>query len=64
MRISVVVRFLAETDGAYRYREIDSDGVAIHGDREGASIGDIYLRKAAMQGELPKQLRIVIEEFR
>ncbi len=53
MRKQVVVQFFDETEGAFRYREINSSGDYIHGDRDGALIGDIYLRKAAMPDNHP-----------
>jgi hypothetical protein len=61
MRKQVVARFLNETDGALRYREVNSAGAYIHDDREGSHLGDIYLRKAAMPDEHPEQIRITIE---
>jgi hypothetical protein len=61
MRKQMVVRFFDETEGALRYREINSSGAYIHGDRDGALIGDIYLRKAAMPDKHPEQIRITIE---
>jgi hypothetical protein len=48
MRKQVVVRLFNETPGAFRYREVDAKGEHIHGDQEGALIGDLYLRKATM----------------
>ena len=61
MRKQMVVRFFDETEGALRYREINSSGAYIHGDRDGALIGDIYLRKAAMPDKHHEQIRITIE---
>jgi hypothetical protein len=61
MRKHVLVRFFEGTEGALRYREVNSAGVFIHGDREGALIGDIYLRKAAMPDKRPEQIKITIE---
>src|ERR1700716_1097547 len=61
MRKQMVVRFFDETEGALPYREINSSGAYIHGDRDGALIGDIYLRKAAMPDKHPEQIRITIE---
>ncbi len=61
MRKQVAARFLDETEGALRYREVNSAGAFIHGDQEGALIGDIYLRKAAMPDKRPEQIKIMIE---
>jgi hypothetical protein len=61
MRKQVVVRFLNETEGALRYREIDSAGAYIHNDQEGSHLGDIYVRKAVMPDKHPEQIRVTIE---
>jgi hypothetical protein len=61
MRRQMAVRFLDETEGALRYREIDGSGAYIHGDREGAVLGDIYLRKVAIAGKRPDQIKVTIE---
>jgi hypothetical protein len=61
MRKQVVVRFLNDTPGALRYRETDDKGNPIHGDQEGALIGDLYLRKAAISGDPPKKITVTIE---
>ena len=61
MRKQVVVRFLNETPGALRYREVDSKGDHIHGDQEGALIGDLYLRKTAISGSAPEEVTVTIE---
>jgi hypothetical protein len=50
MKKQVVVRFVNETEGALRYREINDADLPIHGDREGALVGDIYIRKMAIAG--------------
>jgi hypothetical protein len=62
MRKQVVVGLFGETEGAVRYREVDSAGAPIHGDREGAILGDIYLRKAAISDKPPKRLKVTIED--
>ena len=62
MRKHVVVQLFGETEGAVRYREVDRAGAArFHRDREGAILGDIYLRKAAISGKPPKRLKVTIE---
>jgi hypothetical protein len=61
MRKQVVVRFFDETPGAFRYREVDSKGDHIHGDQEGALVGDFYLRKVAILGKRPEKIRLTIE---
>ena len=35
--------------------------VPIHGDREGALVGDIYIRKMAITGEAPEQITVTLE---
>ena len=61
MRKQVVVRFFEETEGTFRYREVNGAGAYIHGDREGSLLGDIYLRKAAIADKRPEQIKITIE---
>jgi hypothetical protein len=61
MRKQMAVRFLDETEGALRYREVDSSGTYIHGDRDGAVLGDIYLRKMAIAGKRPDQIKVTLE---
>ena len=61
MKKHVTVRLFDETEGALRYREVDASGTHIHGDREGAFLGDVYLRKVAITGTPPEQITITIE---
>ncbi len=61
MRKQVVVRFFEETEGTFRYREVNSAGAYIHGDREGSLLGDIYVRKMAIPDKRPEQIKITIE---
>ena len=44
-----------ETKGALRYQEVVKDG----GD---AKIGSFYVRKSAIVGEVPKRIKVVIDE--
>jgi hypothetical protein len=46
MRKQVVVVFFDETANTFRYREVNSAGTHIHGDQEGAVVGDIYISNA------------------
>lgn len=41
-------RWLADTKGAVRYQEIDDNGVDRKTDSDGAIVGSLYLRKAAL----------------
>ena len=52
-----------ETPGTFRYREVNSSGAYIHGDREGALIGDIYVSKVAMVGKPPDKITVTIAEL-
>lgn len=61
MRKQISARFYDETEGAFRYREVDSSGAYIHADGERAIVGDIYLRKLAIAGKRPDQIKITIE---
>ncbi len=40
--------FRNETKGALRYQEVDESGRPREGDKDGAVVGTLYLRKAAM----------------
>ena len=58
-----IVKFelLTETKGAVRYQEVDKDGVALKSDTDGAVVGSLYLRKAALNkiGKgVPKTIRV------
>jgi hypothetical protein len=61
MRKRVDFSFFNETPGALRYREIDSKGDQIKGDDEGALVGDLYLRKAALSVPVPDKITLTIE---
>jgi hypothetical protein len=61
MRQQVDVAFLAETANTFRYREVNSAGTPIHGDQEGAVVGDIYISKAAIAGKRPERIKLTIE---
>jgi hypothetical protein len=61
IRKKLTVRFLDETPGAFRYREVNNTGAHIHGDQEGSMIGDFYIRKAAMPAKPPRQITVTIE---
>lgn len=49
-----------ETKGALRYQETDGSGqtLKIEG---GAKIGTLYVRKSALNGEMPQKLKVTIE---
>jgi hypothetical protein len=61
MRQRVVVAFFDETANTFRYREVNSVGTHIHGEQEGAVIGDIYISKAAIGGKRPERIKLTIE---
>jgi hypothetical protein len=61
MRRQVACRFFKQTPGALRYREVDSKDEHIKGDEEGALVGDLYLRKAAIKGRAPDKIKVTIE---
>lgn len=51
---------LRETKGAVLYQEVNAEGVPLKGDTDGAVIGSLYLRKAALNkiGKgVPKAIR-------
>jgi hypothetical protein len=57
----VVCQLLNDTPGALRYRQTDSKGNPIKGDTEGALVGDLYLRKAAIPEDAPQKITVTIE---
>ena len=60
--IKTYSRIEKETKGAYRYSEITEEGR----DKpmaEGAAIGTLYIRKAALPNGEPKVLAVVIDEI-
>jgi hypothetical protein len=61
MKRQVACRIFKETPGAFRYREVDRKGDHIKGDEEGALVGDLYLRKAAVSGKAPDKITVTIE---
>ena len=61
MKKQVTLSFFNETPGAFRYREVDRKGNHIKGDEEGALVGDLYLRKAAVSVPMPERISVTIE---
>lgn len=60
MKIEVQFKLEKQTPGAVRYMEVDGGGVKrdIAG---GASIGILYIRKTAITGDIPQNLKVTIE---
>jgi|TARA_R100001530_G_scaffold63581_1_gene45713 hypothetical protein len=58
---SVLFEFERETKGAIRYREINPDTEEVVTIQNGASVGTIYIRKSALNGEVPMFLRMVLD---
>lgn len=50
-----------ETKGALRYEEMDERGLPRIKDENGQVIGSLYLRKSAMNGNVPQRLQVKIE---
>jgi hypothetical protein len=59
-KTQVTVRFLKDTGGALRYREIDSTGAYLI-DHEGEHLGDLYVRKEVIPGKHPEQIKVTLE---
>lgn len=55
-------KFKNDTKGALRYDEVDEKGNVRAGDADGAFVGTLYLRKAALKGKVPKELTIDLDE--
>lgn len=49
-----------ETKGALRYQETDGGGQALKIEG-GAKVGTLYVRKSALNGEMPQKLKVTIE---
>jgi len=58
--VSVTMKRVKETKGAYQYKEIDEDGTVIEDFTE-VKIGSMYLRKDALDGEKgPKTITVSV----
>jgi len=59
---STVVTFALEkeTKGAIRYQEVDAQNVPVKAEG-GAKIGTLYVRKSALNGEIPQKLKVTLE---
>lgn len=55
----VTFSFEKETKGAVRYQETDSSGIPVKIEG-GAKIGTLYVRKSALNGEMPMKLKVTI----
>lgn len=49
-----------QTPGAIRYQEVDAKGKPLY-QNSGATIGTIYIRKTALNGQVPKQITVAID---
>ncbi len=49
-----------ETKGAIRYQETDGSGLPVKIE-SGAKVGTLYVRKSALNGEMPQKLKVTIE---
>ena len=47
-----------ETKGALRYQEVDDAGVPRTDDAKGCVFRNLYVRKAALEGAVPKSITI------
>lgn len=55
-------KFDYDTKGAIRYVELNDKGQPVKTDAEGALIGTLYLRKAKLNGKMPKGFTIDMDE--
>lgn len=57
-KVSVTMKRVKETKGAYQYKEVDDDGEVIEDFNE-VKIGSIYIRKDALDGAKgPKEITV------
>jgi hypothetical protein len=61
MRERVVCRLEKKTPGALQYKQIDRDGQVIRRDQDGQVVGNLYLRKSAIEGRIPEKITVTIE---
>lgn len=47
-----------ETKGAVRYQEVDDNGTPVTDDAKGCVFRNLYVRKSALKGEVPKQVTV------
>lgn len=59
MKLIALMVLEKETKGAVRYNEVDGSGAQMKGDH--AILANIYIRKAALDGEAPKKLTVTLE---
>lgn len=57
--IGISFELVSETPGAFRYRELDHLGRRIQRNDDGMIV-DLYIRKAAIDGNPPNRLRVVL----
>lgn len=52
-----------ETKGAVRYAELDASGRVIdtRTNMDAAVVGTLYIRKAALDGQIPVRIKVTIE---
>jgi hypothetical protein len=57
------LEFVEDTGGSYKYQEVDSSGVPIRRDEEGATLRDFYIRKSAIPVPVaaPRNISVTIE---
>ena len=49
-----------ETKGAVRYQEVDAAGLPLKIEN-GAKVGTLYVRKSALNGDIPAKLKATLE---
>ena len=63
-RVKVKFVIERETKGAVRYMEVDEKGEARDNMHPLAVVGTLYVRKAALDGQIPSTLQVTIEQVR
>ncbi len=56
---TVTFSFEKETKGAVRYQETDENNLPVNIEG-GAKIGTLYVRKSALNGEIPQKLTVTL----
>jgi hypothetical protein len=57
----VTMRLEKETKGAVKYQEIDDSGAPVTTSNERCAIGTLYVRKTALNGEIPQQIKVSLK---
>ena len=61
MHKAVICQFVKTTPKAIQYQQVNSRGDPIKRDGDGLVLGNVYLRKTAVGGKIPRRITVTIE---